>query len=121
LPVIFIYKVLKELQQKYDINEVSIDHLYTYIMTCKEYNQWEQAVEYIRQNSPISEYVPYYKDYSRIMSLIRNNTRLFIIDSKSISINPKFDNYFYNNFFIKYDIEEMNEILYRDVDYSYFL
>lgn len=121
LPVIFIYKVLKELQQKYGINEVSIDHLYTYIMTCKEYNQWEQAVEYISQNSPISEYVPYYKDYSRIMSLIRNNTRLFIIDSKSISINPKFDNYFYNNFFIKYDIEEMNEILYRDVDYSYFL
>lgn len=121
LPVIFIYKVLKELQVRYDINEISIDHLYTYIMTCKEYSQWEQAVEYISQNSPVSEYVEYYKGYSRIMTLIRNNTELFIIDSKTISINPKFDNYFYNNFMTKYDIDELNEILYRDVDYSYFL
>lgn len=121
LPVIFIYKVLKELKVRYDIDEVSLDHLYTYIMTCKEYSQWEQAVEYIGNNGPISEYVDYYKDYSRIISLIRNNTELFIITSKSISINTKFDNYFYENFMVKYDIEEMNEILYRDVDYSYFL
>lgn len=121
LPIIFIYKVLKELQIKYGINEVSIDHLYTYIMTCKEYSQWQQAVEYIRQDAPVSEYVTYYKDYSRIMSLIRNNTNLFEVTSKSISINPKFDSYFYNKFFSKYDIDEMNEILYRDVDYSYFL
>lgn len=53
LPIIFIYKVLKELQTKYNINEVSLDHLYTYIMTCKEYSQWEQAVEYIRTSSSI--------------------------------------------------------------------
>ena len=97
LPVIFIYKVLKELQLKYDITEVSIDHLYTYIMTCKEYSQWEDAVEYIRSDAPISEYVRHYKDYSRVMALIKNNTRLFIITRESISINPVFDNYFYNN------------------------
>ena len=121
LPVIFIYKVLKELQIQYDIKEISIDHLYTYIMTCKEYDDWKQAVEYIRTDSPVSEYVSYYKDYSRILSLIRNNTNLFNITSKTISINPKFDNYFYNNFMLKYDIEELNEVLYRDVDYSYFL
>ena len=121
LPVIFIYKVLKELQIKYDIREISIDHLYTYIMTCKEYKDWEQAVEYIKTNSPISEYVSYYKDYSRILALIRNNTKLFEITSKTIAINSKFDNYFYNNFMLKYDIEELNEVLYRDVDYSYFL
>lgn len=121
LPVIFIYKVLKELQLQHDIKEVSIDHLYTYIMTCKEYSQWESAVEYIRTNSPISEHVEHYKDYSRIMALIKNNTNLFNITTDTISINPTFDNYFYNNFMLKYDIEELNEILYRDVDYSYFL
>lgn len=121
LPVIFIYKVLKELQLRYNIKKVSIDHLYTYIMTCKEYNDWEQAVEFIRLDSPVSKYVSYYKDYSRIVSLIRNNTNLFKIDHESISINENFDIYFYNNFFIKFDIEEMNKILYRDVDYSYFL
>ena len=90
-------------------------------MTCKEYSQWESAVEYIRTNSPISEHVEHYKDYSRIMALIKNNTNLFNITTDTISINPTFDNYFYNNFMLKYDIEELNEILYRDVDYSYFL
>lgn len=121
LPVIFIYKVLKELQSKYSINNISLTHLYTYIMTCKEYSQWEQAVEYIRTNSPVSEYFEHYKDYSRIVSLIRNNTKLFNITSSEISINPVFDNYFNQNFMQKYDIEELNEILMRDVDYSYFL
>lgn len=121
LPVIFIYKVLKELQIQYGIEEISIDHLYTYIMTCKEYKDWEQAVEYIRTDSPISEYVGHYKDYSRVLSLIRNNIKLFNITSKTIAINPKLDGYFYNNFMLKYDIEELNEVLYRDVDYSYFL
>ncbi len=121
LPVIFIYKVLKELQSKYNINNISLAHLYTYIMTCKEYSQWEQAVEYIRTNSPVSEYFTHYRDYSRIVSLIRNNTKLFNITSSEISINPVFDNYFYQNFMQKYDIEELNEILLRDVDYSYFL
>lgn len=121
LPVIFIYKVLKKLKTQYNINNVSLDHLYTYIMTCKEYSQWEQAVEYIKNDSPISEYVSHYKDYSRIVSLIRNNTKLFNIDSFSISINPIFDDYFNINFMQKYDIDELNEILLRDVDYSYFL
>ena len=121
LPIIFIYKVLKELQTQYGINEVSLDHLYTYIMTCKEYSEWENAVEYIRTNSPVSEHVEYYKGYSRIVTLIRNNTNLFNIDSTNISINPTFDNYFNYNFMQKYDIEELNEILLRDVDYSYFL
>lgn len=121
LPIVFIYKVLKELQIQYGITEVSIDHLYTYIMTCKDYSQWKQAVEYIKNNSPISKYVKLYKSNSRIQTIIRNNTNLFIFTSQSISLNSIFDNYFYHNFMQKYDIEELNEILLRDVDYSYFL
>lgn len=121
LPVIFIYKVLKELQTRYNIKKVSIGHLYTYIMTCKKYSQWEQAVEYIKLNSPVSEYVRCYKSSSRIISLIRNNINLFNITSSDISINPDFDDYFNHNFMQKYDMEELNEILLRDVDYSYFL
>lgn len=121
LPMVFIYKVLKELQLRYDIKEISLGHLYTYIMTCKTYEQWEQAVEFIRKDSPISEYYEHYKDYSRILAIIRNNTKLFNITSQTISINPIFDEYFNINFMQKYDMEELHEILYRDVDYSYFL
>lgn len=121
LPVIFIYKVLKDLQLKYEINEISIDHLYTYIMTCKNYKELDNAVEYIKDNGPISEYVFTYKGNSRILTCIRKNINLFNITSSIISINPDYDEYFYNNFFVKYDFDELNEILLRDVDYSYFL
>ena len=121
LPVIFIYKVLKDLQLKYEINEISIDYLYTYIMTCKNYKELDNAVEYIKDNGPISEYVSTYKGNSRILTCIRKNINLFNITSFIISINPDYDEYFYNNFFVKYDFDELNEILLRDVDYSYFL
>lgn len=121
LPVIFIYKVLKELQIKYDINEISIDHLYTYIMTCKNYKDLDNAIEFIKDNAPISKYVSTYKGNSRILTCIRKNINLFNITSSAISINPDYDEYFYNNFFVKYDFDELNEILLRDVDYSYFL
>lgn len=121
LPVIFIYKVLKDLQLKYEISEISIDHLYTYIMTCKNYKELDNAVEYIKDNGPISEYVSTYKGNSRILTCIRKNINLFNITSSTISINPDYDEYFYNNFFVKYDFDELNEILLRDVDYSYFL
>lgn len=121
LPVIFIYKVLKDLQIKYGINEISIDHLYTYIMTCKNYRDLDNAVEYIKENGPISEYVSTYKGNSRILTCIKKNINLFNITTSTISINNEFDKYFYNNFFLKYDFDELNEILLRDVDYSYFL
>ena len=121
LPVIFIYKVLKDLQVKYGINEISMDHLYTYVMTCKDYKDLDNAVEYIKDNGPISEYVSAYKGNSRIITCIRKNINLFNITANSISINPDFDEYFYNNFFVKYDFDELNDILLRDVDYSYFL
>lgn len=121
LPVIFIYKVLKDLQQKYSISEITIDQLYTYVMTCKNYNELDQAVEYIKNNEPISEYVKKYKDLSRVLALIKKNINLFNITTNTISINEVFDEYFYQNFMQKYDFDELNEILIRDVDYSYFL
>lgn len=121
LPVVFIYKVLKKLQQKYSINEISIDHLYTYIMTCKSYQQINQAVEFIKNKAPISEYVKKYKDASRVLASIKKNINLFNVTPNTISINPDFDDYFYNNFILKYDFKELHKQLIRDIDYSYFL
>ena len=90
-------------------------------MTCKNYNELDQAVEYIKNNEPISEYVKKYKDLSRVLALIKKNINLFNITTNTISINEVFDEYFYQNFMQKYDFDELNEILIRDVDYSYFL
>lgn len=119
LPVIVIYKILKELQQKYGMNEVPLDYFYTYIITCKSYDDIDNAINFIAQKGPISKYVKDYKDRSRILTIIRNNIYLFNVTANSISINPVFDNYFYNNFMNKYDLEDLHNQLLRDVDYSY--
>lgn len=121
LPVIFMYKVLKELQLQYNIRSITKEQMYTYILTCKEYEQWQQAVLFIKDNAPTSIYVSEYKSLSRFETLVRKNLNLFVFDGNSVSINPEFDEYFYEQFMLKYDLEEMHEILYRDVDYSYFL
>ena len=121
LPVVFIYKVLRGLKEKYSIDKITIDQLYTYVMTCSKYSEVDEAIEFIRTNSPISDWVSTYKSRSRVLTCIKKNTNLFNIDREYISINPKFDDYFYNNFLLKYDFEELHEQLLRDVDYSYFL
>ncbi len=121
LPVLFIYKVLRGLKEKYGITKITIDQLYTYVMTCESYSEVDEAIEFIRLDSPISEYVADFKSRSRVLTCVKKNTNLFIIDSQYISINPAFDDYFYNNFILKYDFEELHEQLLRDVDYSYFL
>lgn len=121
LPVLFIYKVLRGLKEKYGITKITIDQLYTYVMTCDSYSEVDEAIEFIRLDSPISEYVADFKSRSRVLTCIKKNTNLFNVDSQYISINPTFDDYFYNNFILKYDFEELHEQLLRDVDYSYFL
>ena len=121
LPVIFLYKVLKELQIQYNIRSITKAQMYTYILTCREYEQWEEAVSYIKENAPTSKYVSDYRSLCRIETLIRNNINLFIFDNNNVSINPEYDDYFYEKFMLQYDLEEMNEILFREVDYSYFL
>lgn len=121
LPIIFIYKVLKELQTKYDINSISIDQLYTYVLTCENYSEVNSAVENIRNNEPISEYVKDFKGRSRVLTCIKKNLNLFLIEDNSISINPDFDEYFDSNFIQRYDLDDLHTQLFRDVDYSYFL
>jgi len=123
LPVLFIYKVLRELKEKWNIDSITQEQLYTYVMTCKTYDEVDMAVEYIRTSAPTvsAERLAKFKDFSRVLTIIRNNLFLFDIETNSISINPKFDEYFYNNFVLRFDLEALHEQLLRDVDYSYFL
>lgn len=121
LPIIFIYKVLRGLKERYSIEKITIDQLYTYVMTCKSYSEVDEAIEFIRNGSPISKYVSDFKSRSRVLTCIKKNINLFTIDSTYIAINPTYDDYFYNNFILKFDFEELHEQLLRDVDYSYFL
>lgn len=121
LPIIFIYKVLKDLQVKHNIKEVSLGHFYTYILTCKTYNDADNAVKFIAQNAPLSVYASKYAENSRIRAILDKNIKLFQIDSKCVRINPEFDEYFNKAFMQKYDFIELHNQLKREVDYSYFL
>ncbi len=121
LPVIFIYKVLKTLKDEYGITEISIDQLYTYVLTCKHYFELAEAVSFIKDNAPISSYVSQFKSLSRVLTFIKNNTKLFVVTSTTIAINPAFDEYFNKNFIAKYDFEDLHNQLIRNVDYAYFL
>jgi 5-methylcytosine-specific restriction endonuclease McrA len=123
LPVLFIYKVLRELKDRHGINSITQEQLYTYIMTCKTYDEVDVAVEYIATNAPTvsAERLAKFKDFSRVLTVIKNNLFLFDVEANSISINPKFDEYFYSNFLLRFDLEALHEQLLRDVDYSYFL
>jgi len=123
LPVLFIYKVLRELKERHGIDGISLKQLYTYVMTCQTYDEVDKAVEYIRTDASTvsAERLAKFKDFSRVLTIIKNNLFLFDVESKSISINPKFDKYFYNNFILRFDLEALHEQLLRDVDYSYFL
>ncbi len=121
LPTIFSYKVLKTLKEQYNISSVPLEQFYTYIMTCDDYSEVEQAVKFISENCQVSKFVGEYKDRSRFLTLFQNNFQLFNIDRDTISINETFDEYFNDSFMEKFDIDELNIQLSRDVDYAYFL
>ena len=121
LPIVFIFNVLKVLKDKYNIDTVSLDQLYTYVMTCKSYSELDEAVAFIKDNAPISPYVAQFKSLSRVLTFIKNNIKLFNVTSTTISINPAFEDYFNKNFIAKYDFEDLHNQLVRSVDYTYFL
>lgn len=121
LPVIFSYKVLKNLKEQHNIHQVDIDLFYTYVMTCSSYSEVDNVVEFISKSNPKTEFVNDYKRKSRVLTLFQNNFNLFIINENSISINLKFDEYFNQNFIAKFDLDELNIQIRRDVDYTYFL
>lgn len=121
LPIVFIYKVLKTLKDKYGITQITHDQLYTYIMTCKTYAELDESVAFLKDNAPVSPYVAQFKNLSRVLTFIKNNTKLFVVKSSTIAINPVFDEYFNKNFITKYDLEDLHSQLVRNVDYAYFL
>lgn len=121
LPVVFSYKVLKTLKEQHKINSVHLDLFYTYVMTCQNYSEVGEAVEYIRTNAPACEHVAKYKDRSRFITLVTENINLFTVANNQISINENFDEYFNEQFMERFDIDELNFQLSRDVDYTYFL
>ncbi len=122
LPVPFMFAVLKKLQKEHNITIVSNELLWTYILTCKNFNELENAVTNIANNEPISPHISHYKSVSRIITLIKKNIRLFNFDKEdNIYINPEFDEYFDDKFNKHYSINGFTDSINEDEKYKEFL
>lgn len=120
LPIIFCYKVLRQLKEQHDITAVNLDVFHTYAMTCSSYSEVDLAVKFICENAPACRYAAKYQDKCRIRALL-SNINLFVISDGHISLNGNYNDYFTDNFMDRFDIDELNIQLSRDVDYTYFL
>lgn len=121
LPVIFSFKVLKTLKDEHKIDKVDLGRFYTYVMTCSNYGDVSNAVEFIKNNEAVSDHFTKFKDRSRFQALLDGNIELFLLDEKAISLNPLFENYFNEKFMNCFDIDELNLQLLGSADYTYFL
>lgn len=120
LPIIFSFAVLWELR-KHGINSISKDQFYTYVMTCKRFEELDIAVALLLSNPTPSDLVAKYKDKSRIETLLHKNSHLFSFKTDSVALNNEFGEYFYRSFFVGIDMTKVNMLLDRPADYAYFL
>lgn len=95
-PIIFIYQILKKLKNR-NITFITIDELYTYVMTANFHSEIEMIVDFLsNKNKPIinSNLLKKYKDRSRILTLLKNINLFKIYESqneKNISINENYE------------------------------
>lgn len=121
LPVVFIFQVLKKIKDEHGIDKLDIKLLYTYVMTASNYSELDEVVNWIVLGGTPYSNIRKYKDLSRVLTAIKDNINLFIVTRTTISINPIFENYFYDKFVRSYDIDEMHENLRSSIDYSQLL
>lgn len=122
LPVIFTFCVLSIAKSKFGFDSISLNKFYTYVATCKDFSEIDDAVEnVINGASADQDLIAIWKDRSRIKPLFESNFNLFVFSGDSIRINPIFETYFQREFIDKMDLDELLIQLTRDVDYAYFL
>ena len=119
-PMIYSYGVLKELKNR-GIQGITLGQFLTYVMTCKNKDEMLDTIEMLMTNPAVSEHANYYKDSSRITRMFGANSSLFIIDGDYIKINENLDEYFYENFYSRQNIEELDDVMKSIESYKEFL
>lgn len=121
LPVVYSYCVLKNLKENHHIDSVSLSKFYTYVMTCSNFKDFLESIEFINSGAPASDFYDNYKDISRFINILSDNIGLFIIDNDDISINPMYDEYFQKQFIEKNDLRIWAGLLSNNAKYAEFL
>ena len=99
LPVFFIFDVLYKLHEC-GIEDISLDQLYTYVMTCSRKEEAENCVECLLHDPPESPLTKTFASKCRMWTLITNNSKLFCVSEGRVSINPNYLEFFYNQFYM---------------------
>lgn len=117
-PLLFTLEVLYKLS-KQGISCISIDNFYTYVMTSKKQEEVDEVVYWLMTNPYPSNLVPFYKEDSRILNVLRENVSALEISSSYIRINPTFMNVVISMFggMLKSDVDKVLSIL--NNKYSY--
>ena len=114
-PIIFVFSVLKKLQDEYHIEHISVLQLRTYIGTKYNFSQLEQTVdEIVNQSENLVD------NECRIINVLEN-LNLFIFSDDTIALNPTYIDYFQRNFIDQYPMDDLDIILQNDTDYTNFL
>lgn len=121
LAIIYSYYVLKTLKSDYNINRISLDNFYTYVMTCNSFNSLNNCINFLRKSPKPTRFLENYKSDSRFINVLIDNINLFKIENGMISINSIFYDYFNYNFVETLDINSLNKILVSNKSYSDFL
>ena len=99
LPIFFIFDVLYKLHEL-GIESISMDQLYTYVMTCSHSNEVSKCVECLKHNPPSSPLTKTFASNCRMWTLITNNSKLFSVSNSRVSINPNYLEFFYTHFYM---------------------
>ena len=115
-PVFYIFDVLYTLRQ-YGINSITLDQLFSYVMTCDASSELEETVEILKTNPGPCEYIEQYKSDCRMWTLIEKNCKIFKVKGNNVSINDNYIDFFYKHFYMN-KTNVVESILDSIVEYS---
>lgn len=125
LPVIFSFLVLWKLKTEKNIDGVSINKFYTYAMTSQSFNEIDEVVNFLADPSaPVSPMIEQMKSNSRVLTLFKENTKLFEIgvgQKGIIKLNAAAAQYFYDNFISLINFNDLIDVTTDIGEYAYFL
>lgn len=125
LPLIFSFMVLWKLKKEKNIDGVSINKFFTYVMTSKSFDEIDEVVEFLANpNAPVSKMIAQMKSNSRVLTLFKENTKLFEIgvgQKGIIKLNDAAAQYFYDNFISLINFNDLIDVTTDIGEYAYFL
>ena len=121
-PFLFLFLVMWKLDKDYAIKLVSMEKLWTYVLTCKSMDDLNDAVKWMADPAAkISPYIGQYKSDSRFMTIFFECTKMFSLEKGLLSLNHPIADKFYDEFVLKQNLTLIQSYLNSDAKYKKYL